>query len=472
MTQRQAGGWRTLATLALMGLLAPVAIAGGLRLDTQDSAAPPPAGERASAGLPDAAAWTLDAVLGGCDAAVSAVPRWTLDAVVRAVICHAPSVRRADGLVTQARGVDRAGRANWQPALSLVGGLDAQQGYGSDTSAVVQLDWILFDFGQRSAARREAASGLAASLDEQRVEVLTAVAQAAQLYTATQAAQGRLDALSSALRQAEVGRQLAEARREAGAASLAERHRADTAVAQARAEHARALEQWLITRGALAVAMGLAPQAALSLEDLPGSEPTADAAPDLPSLLDEAQQRHPQILAARQRVAEAQARWDSTRAARWGEVGLTVQSGRARSTNDLQVRTITRGALDWTVPLLDREQSSSQREQALGQWRVREAGLAEAQAQVAATVWEQGRLLQGEQVALRESLKARDSADAAWRVTTERYRLGVGSFGDVLSAQAASASALLQVADAQAAWQRARWRLAAAVGRLGPLRLD
>jgi outer membrane protein TolC len=42
----------------------------------------------------------------------------------------------------------------------------------------------------------------------------------------------------------------------------------------------------------------------------------------------------------------------------------------------------------------------------------------------------------------------------------------------VLQAQDALARTSLQWADSRAAWLRARWRLAAAVGRLGPLAFE
>ena len=407
-----------------------------------------------------------------CDDATAAAPDplrpWTLGDAIVVAICRAPLVRQGGAGVLQADAARLLAQGRWQPAVTLSAGADRQQRYGVDSTAVVRLDWVLFDFGQRSALNAQAGQALAAALDEQRAEVLNAVAQAALLYTTAQAAQGRLDAAVTNLRTALESQQLAEARRDAGAASLAERYRAETTVAQARVEHARAQSGWLSARGSLAVALGLRARDALELAD--ASEwLSADVDIDLAALIDEARERHPKVRAARARLQEAQSRVDAIQNERWGNVGMVLQSGRTRSSSDAEVRGFGSASIGWTLPLFDRESVAARRGDAVGQTRSREALLDDALAQVEAQVWEQGRTWLGERAARRESLRALDSARAALRITTERYRLGVGSFSDLLAAQSAAASALNQSVDAQAAEWRARLRLSAAVGRLGPL---
>lgn len=174
----------------------------------------------------------------------------------------------------------------------------------------------------------------------------------------------------------------------------------------------------------------------------------------------------------RARLAEAQARIDGAQVSRWGSIGASAQTGRTRSSNDLQVRSVTTGALSWSLPVFDRGVTRGRVADAQAQEQVRQAELTDALAQTETLVWEQGRLLQSERHAWREMRRARDSAEAALQAVAERYRLGVGSFGDVLQAQDALARSSLQWADSRAAWLRARWRLAAAVGRLGPLAFE
>lgn len=450
--------------LLLLGLWAAAAPAQGLRLDPQASEPPAAAAPATAPGLDSL---QLGA---GCAAEAPRPAAWSLPAAIQGVVCHALGVRRGAGLVQQARAADQVAGQAWWPALNAAGGLDARNGYGQSAFAELRADIVLFDFGQRSAAARESGAALAAALDAQRAEVLTAIGQAALLYTTAQAAQDKVDALAGVLRQAEANSQLVEARRSAGAASLAERYRADTATAQARAEHARALGAWLVARGTLAVALGLPASEVIELEAGPVTD--EGDAPDLDALIAEARERHPQVLAARARLAEVQARIDGARAGRWGSIGASAQTGRTRSSNDLQVRSVTTGSLSWSLPLYDRGVTSGRVADAQAQQQVRQAELADALAQTEALVWEQGRLLQSERHAWREMRRARDSAEAALQAVAERYRLGVGSFGDVLQAQDALAQASLQWADSRAAWLRARWRLAAAVGRLGPLAFE
>jgi outer membrane protein len=379
---------------------------------------------------------------------------WTLGEAVAASICRALGVRQGAAGVLQADAAQLLASGRWQPALSLNAGWDSQRDYGTSTTALLRLDWVLFDFGQRSAASRQAGQALAAALDEQRSEVLNAVAQTALLFTTAQAAQGRYEAAAANLVTAMEGRQLAEARRDAGAASLAERSRADTVVAQARVEHARAQAQWLSARGALALALGRHAKDALELADAPPADEAANDI-DLPALLDEARQRHPRIRAARARLTEAQARLDGVQNERWGSVGMSLQGGRSRFSSDLAFHNQATAALGWTLPLFDRAVNASRQRDAAVQLRARDALLDEALLQVEGQVWEQGQTLQGERAARRDSQLALEHARAALRITSERYRLGVGSFSDLLAAQSAEA--------------RARLRLAAAVGRLGPL---
>jgi outer membrane protein TolC len=73
---------------------------------------------------------------------------------------------------------------------------------------------------------------------------------------------------------------------------------------------------------------------------------------------------------------------------------------------------------------------------------------------------------------LRASRILLDSAEASFRVSGERFRLGVGSFTDLVQAQSAAAGARLQWAESRANLTRAHWRLAAAAGRFGALQMS
>lgn len=393
-----------------------------------------------------------------------------LDTVLRAVICRSSAVRQGDGLTTQARAALDLARGQTQPALSLSTGVDASRGEGLGFAATLRVDWVLYDFGVADASTRQARQALEAVLDEQRTEVLTAGAQAAQLYAAAQAAVGRVNAAAQSLRVALENARVAEVRHAAGAATLSDKLLAKTAAAQARLEHARATSQSLTARGVLALAMGQPPDWAFELAATEFDEAALPAAPNVGLLLAEARARHPRIVAARSRLAEARSRTVAIEAGRWGSVNTSASTGRVRASSVDPVGSFTSAAVQWNIPIFfDRNVLRSRLSDAHGQMEVRTVGIDDAERQVALQVWIEGQALIGELDSLRASRGVLDSAEAALQVASERFRQGVSGFSDVLSAQTSAANARFQWVESRANLARAQWRLAAAVGRFGAI---
>ncbi len=347
-------------------------------------------------------------------------------------------------------------------------GVDAQTGSTAYGGASVQLDWVLFDFGARDAGIRQAREAMQSVLDEQRAEVLVAVAQAAQLHTAAQSTRGRADAAAMNMRIAQDSMRVVGARHAAGAATLIDRLQAQRALSQATLDHTGAMTQWLTAAGALSVAMGLpAPQPLVLAAAASDDELIREAAPDVPMLIDEAMTNHPRLLAARGRLTEASERSAEAQAERWGAVGVGVRIG--RGTGDTSTTSHASAGIAWTVPLFDRDVWGSKLRDAQGQARVRAVGVEDAVRLVTTQVWQEGQNLLGARNALHDARQVLDSAETTLRVTTERFRLGASAFAEILLAQDAASIARFQWVDVRANLLRARWRLAAAVGRLGPM---
>lgn len=428
----------------------------------------------------DTTGWLLDPARCRDGVAEDVNQPLALAVALRSVVCHNTRLRQSAGGVTQARAqLDRAQSA-WQPSVTLRGGVDGARGEKMQSSAAADLQWVLYDFGFTSAALRESRLALQATLDEQGSEVLTAVAQAAQLYAAAQAAYWRIEAANTNVRAALESQRMARARLGAGAASQLEKLQAETALAQTRLDHARALNAWMSARGELALAMGWPASRPLVLAQADGPTDAADDAPlDLEMLVQEARTNHPRVAASRARQAEAQARAAGFESQRWGSVSLGARAGRSRSVGGVSggvssgsgggSSTDTSASLEWNLPLLDRGVLRAQIQDAQGRVQTRAAELEEAERQTSLQVWQEAQALLGERTALRASRSLLDSADATFRVSTERFRLGVGSFTDLLQAQTATAGARLQWAESRANLTRAHWRVAAAAGRFGAL---
>ncbi len=390
---------------------------------------------------------------------------------LRLAVCASVGVRQGDGLIEQSRaGVERADAAG-QPGVSLSAGPVYERGTGTVASGLVTLNWVLFDFGSRSASQSQARVALAASLDEQRAEVLLAVGQAAQLFSATQATLGRLGAAARNLQIAQESLTVADARASVGAVSVTDRLQARTNVEQSQLEHARAQNAWYIARGAMNVALGLPAARDTSIEL--GDEQVLFAQDiDLDAMVVEARDRHPSVAAARARVQESLAQADSLRSRRWGTIALDASAGRTRQTSDIagsRFGNESRAGVVWSIPLADRSSVSTGVRDAIGQSSARRAVVDDVRRRIELQVWQEGRSLLGEIDAVRASRAVLASAETALRAATERYRAGVGGFSDVLVAQTTAAVARFQSVEAVANAQRAAWRLAAAVGRAGPL---
>lgn len=417
-----------------------------------------------------AQAWTGDART--CAVAPPLDPSQPLSirTAVAAAVCQRAGQQRRSGLVTQSQAaLDRA-QGRRQPSLSFDASVGSSTEVGNTQALTARLSWVLFDFGATSAAVRQNRDALAATLQEQDADVLDTIADTALRFTAAQLAQGRLDAAVLNLRTTQDSLAAAQARVGAGAASVTEQLQAQTAVNQSRLDHARAFNEAVVARGALAQAIGLASgdlQARLDTDDTESA--LALQAVDVRALVDEARERHPRVLAARARLDEVASRQSAIRSERWGSVGLGVSAGRDRTTTESSTRPEAAASLTWSIPLFDRADREARLLDAMGDARVRESRLDDARRLSEAQVWREGHTLVGERRALRESRLVQASAEQALRAANERFRLGVAGFRDILNAQSLVTAARFQASDADARVRQAQWRLAAATGRLGPL---
>jgi outer membrane protein len=407
-----------------------------------------------------------------CDAlsksAVAGVLR--MATVVNQVICNRLGVREGFGLTEQARAALDLAESQRQPSLNLSVGIDAERGGSNNETVALRMEWLLFDFGASSAGIQQSRLALAAVLDDQRVEVLLALAEAAQLFASAKTASGRVDTAAINLRTAQDSARMTEVRQAAGAGSLAEKVQAQTALAQARLEHVRAKSQWLSASGSLAIAMGLNANQTFEFDEAEAEEDAFfERSLDIKALIEEARTRHPRITAARVRLAEAQARFKSIDAERWGSVNASAVAGRIRTSGNAELRNTATASVLWTLPLFDRGGTASRQRDVQGQIQVRNAVVDDALSQIELQVWQQSQELIADRDILREARAVRNSAELSLRVSSERYRAGVGLFSDVLSAQNVVSNARFQWVEAHANLVKSQLRLAASIGRFGPL---
>lgn len=396
-----------------------------------------------------------------------------LDVVLSRVICSRLGVREGVGLTQQAQAVLEQSQLKNRPNFSLTAGADTQRATGTSLSLAARMDWVLFDFGAKSAAIVQARQAMAAVLDDQRAEVLLAIVDAAQLFAAAKSSFGRFDVSASNLRVADASFYMANARYLAGASTLSDKLQAQTAQAQARLEHVRARSQWYSASGSLAIAMGLSTQHPFEFEPVDRElEAASPASVDAAPLIAEARERHPQISAARARLVQAQSRIKALESEKWGTINLNVVAGTGKSGVSRALTDASSAAVFWTLPLFNGALLDARQRDVVGQIQVRSAALDEAMKQVELQIWLQSQALNADRDILRESKDVLSHSDTFLRASTERYRQGAGTMSEVLNAQNIAANARFQWVESKANMLKSQLKLAAAVGRLGPLQAN
>jgi outer membrane protein len=403
---------------------------------------------------------------GPCAAALPATPLTAVDAADLA-LCNNPRTREVWANARAQAALVGTAQSDWLPGINgaVTTGRNWSAGRETDQStAALTLSWRVFDFGLRAANVENARQLLAAFSATQDATVQQLFLSALQAYYAAQASRAAVDAAKEAERASHESFLAADARYKVGAATPADRLQAQTAWSQATLNRIRAEGEMRNAQGLLANVMGFDAQRPLVLADLPISAPEAAFEKDVDALVEEARRRRPELRAAEAQVNAARATVRATRAS-----GLpTVSLSAGPTWQEIGGRTTSGGVLGLTVnvPLFSGFNTT---------YRVRSAeALADARGaqrdslhqQVALEVWQAYQSLLTSTQALKTTSDLVASAEASERMALGRYKAGVGSILDVLSAQTALASARQQRIQASLDWNVFRAALAQSMGAL------
>ena len=345
------------------------------------------------------------------------------------------------------------------------GGFDQRSWGGSAT-----LTWLLLDLGARGALREEGELLLAAARLGEHAAVADLVLRVQQAYFGYLGARALVEAQSAVVRQAEANLASAQGRQKAGVATIADVLQARTALSQSRLVLQQLEGQALALRGGLASLAGLPPTAELDVGTLPVSVDAGAVQPAAEQLLAAAAVRNPDVLRAEAAAAAADARARATLRA----LGPTLSlQGTGTITSYLEPSGAPRTAagtasLVLRLPLLD-GLGLRPAYDALATRAAADAARARADAtaqRVALDVWTSFQALRtaGQRVGTSKDLVG--SARASAEVAQGRYKEGVGSIVDLLTAQAALEQALAEDVRSRADFLVSLAQLARASGRL------
>lgn len=329
------------------------------------------------------------------------------------------------------------------------------------------LSYLLFDFGARSGTIT-AARASAMALDLTHNATLQGVAlQTEAAYFNYHAFRDLAAAARLTVAEADTNVASAQQRNRAGVATIADVLQAQTLRAQAQLDLETAEGNFQIARGTLATAMGLPASTRYALAPVNDSIPVALAAADVDTLINRALANRPDLAAARVEILQAQA---GLRVARSAELpSLTLGSTFTHPYSSQRRATGYNFSVNLgvAIPLFNLARPYNVMA-AQAQVDVSAARADVLRTTVAQQVYTAYYTLQTATQRVRASDVLLASATRSEQAARERYRAGVGTILDLVTAQSALASARAQQAQSRWLWSTALAQLAHDVGVLGP----
>lgn len=331
----------------------------------------------------------------------------------------------------------------------------------------VNLSYLLFDFGGRSGTVA-AARNAAIALDLTHNATLQNVAlQVEAAYFSLQAQRGLASALQLNLATADSNLVSAQQRYRAGVATITDVLQAETVRAQAELELESAQGDAQVAHGSLAVAMGLPANARFELAPAPDSIDVALAASSVDTLINRALENRPDLAATRAQVLQAQAQVRVARAAELPALTLGSSASLPRSSQPNASGRTVGVTVGVSIPLFNLARPYNV-QAAQAQVDAFEARAGLLRTQVAQQVYTSYYQLQTATRRVRTTDVLLAAATRNESAARARYRAGVGTILELVTAQSALASARAQHSQSRWTWATALSQLAHDVGVLGP----
>lgn len=396
-----------------------------------------------------------------------------LSAVVAQALCRNPDTRTA-WLNMAAQQARLAGaKSAYYPTLDASAsqtrstGDAAAPGLQDRSSAQLSLNWLLYDFGARGADKRQAEQALAALQASQENATQSVLQQAVNAYYAWYAADAALTAAHASEDAARETLRAAETRQRVGAATLADVLQARTALSQATLAVIQKDGARETARGTVALALGLRAPAVLDLVAPAETLPADLAPPDFAALDAALVERRPDLRAQQLNMEAARAARDSAAAAGRPQISAFANDGlnhyRSQSGNSESGNF----GVQITAPLFAGGRYRAQEKLADRQLDLAETEYERQKLNASSDLWTAWQQVRTAAATVGASHDLVASASESHRAALARYKAGLGSLIDVLTAQSALADARQQEAGARFDWHRARIALARASGVLG-----
>ena len=403
------------------------------------------------------------------------IQQLTLPQIVDLALRNSPATRASWSQARAAADVYGSAEGRFYPSLSA--GLAATRtrtiatpgrppGERTQYGPSLSLAYTVLDFGGRTGSVDVARqTAIAADLSHNATveNTILQVEAAAFTYLSTRA---QRDAQKSAVDLATAALDAASERHRVGLATIADVLQAQTARSQAELQ-LETLEGTLqVTRGALAVAMGLPANTPFEVPDVPAADSVHFVTQSVDTLIEMAVRNRPELASTRAQAAAAASQIRVARSGYLPALALTATGANNSSTvSTFAGKTYTLN-LGVQVPVFNGFSNQYDVAAASEQFRAAEARSEATKQQVIQQVFTAYYTLRTSTERVRTAHDLLASATQSESVARGRYREGVGSIVDLLVAQSALANARAQDVDARWQWRTALAQLAHDVGAL------
>jgi outer membrane protein len=405
------------------------------------------------------------------------IRRLTMAEIVELGLRNNPATREAWANAQSAAAVYGSERGAWLPTIDAdVSAARLKTAASQGRTAVEQsvfspsvtLNYLLFDFGGRSGRVEGARQRLLAAGFTQNATIQDVVLQIQVAYFQYLASRALLQAQQTTLAEADTNLTAAEERRRVGVATIADVLQSRTAVSQARLDVETTEGTLQTTRGALALALGLPANLPYDVDSTAADVPVSAVSDSVEAIIGTAVQGRPDLAAARADAEAAQAAIGETRAALLPSLTVGATAGRTYATSIPNGANSYNLSLGLSIPIFNG--FSRQYDLRASEFDAEAAGAraASLRQQVVYQVFSAYYALQTAARRVRTAEDLIASAEQSNAVALGRYRAGVGTVLDLLSAQSALASARAQRVSARLAWSVSLAQLAHDAGVLDP----
>ncbi|HZN56171.1 MAG TPA: TolC family protein [Candidatus Polarisedimenticolaceae bacterium] len=333
------------------------------------------------------------------------------------------------------------------------------------------LDWLVADFGERAGTIEEARRDALAAVWTHGAAVQATVLTTIEAYVAYVDAKARLTAARITQDETQTGLDTAQGRRDAGLATIADVLQAKTALSQAVLDVQTISGAIASLKGALATRMGVSPDVTFEVGELPAEVPAVDFGSEVRAQIDRALASRPDLAAAREAWLSAKAHVGTTRGSWLPKLSLDGAANRNYYRPETFVSSIDTWSVGLTlrIPVFNGLRNKYEIAEAREEEQRAAAEARRVERGVIDDVWQSWTDLETATVRIATAKDLLASATQSEEVALGRYREGVGTFLDLLSAQSVLARARAQEISSRADWFVAAARLLFSTGRLtGP----